>query len=52
MENVTVPVTTEEDEFDLDVTFIESAVEAPEARSNPCTGDNCGGTNESACVTC
>lgn len=40
------------DEFDLDVSFVESELGLPEASSDPCTGDNCGGTADSAGVTC
>jgi hypothetical protein len=40
------------DEFDLDITFVESGLEGAGAGSDPCTGDGCGGTEDSAGVTC
>lgn len=40
------------DEFDLDASFVESELGVPEAGSDPCTGDNCGRTADSAGVTC
>lgn len=41
-----------EDALDLDVSFVETGVHAPGVASEDCTSDNCGGTDESAGVTC
>lgn len=40
------------DELDLDVSFVESGFEVAGVASEDCTSDNCGGTDESAGVTC
>jgi len=38
--------------FDLDVTIVSSGLAAAGFSSEDCTGDGCGGTDASACVTC
>ncbi|MBL7516971.1 hypothetical protein I6A84_02210 [Frankia sp. CNm7] len=43
----------DESEFDLDVTIVSSGVPvAAGFDSEPCSGDNCTGTGDSAGVTC
>ncbi|MGI9001953.1 MAG: FxLD family lanthipeptide [Pseudonocardia sp.] len=37
-------------DFDLDVTFVEKGTIIAELMNS--TSDNCGSTNQSACVTC
>jgi hypothetical protein len=39
-------------ELDLDVSFAESGLAVVGAGSADCTGDGCGGTEDSAGVTC
>jgi len=43
-------VTSEEEDFELDVTFADNGPVLSELMRS--TSDNCGGTNASACVTC
>jgi len=45
----TVPASSE---FDLDITFLASGMQASGYASEDCTGDGCGSTNESAGTTC
>jgi hypothetical protein len=54
MNSAAIPVTADQmrGEFDLDLTFIETGDLADDAGSDPCTGDGCGGTGDSAGVTC
>jgi hypothetical protein len=39
-------------EFDLDLSIVDTGDFADAAGSDPCTGDGCGGTGDSAGVTC
>jgi hypothetical protein len=41
-----------DDALDLDVAFTEVGVTVVGVASEDCTGDGCGGTDESAGVTC
>lgn len=54
METTTVPVAADSTrgEFDLDLSIVETGDIADAAGSEPCTGDGCGGTGDSAGVTC
>jgi len=42
----------DESEFDLDVTIVAAGVPIAGFDSEPCSGDNCTGTGDSAGVTC
>jgi FxLD family lantipeptide len=54
MNAITVPVAADNtrSEFDLDLSIVETGDVAGAAGSEPCTGDGCGGTGDSAGVTC
>ncbi len=39
-------------ELDLDVRFADVGLEVPGVASEDCTGDGCGGTDDSAGTTC
>ncbi|MFD0772321.1 hypothetical protein ACFQZ2_00080 [Streptomonospora algeriensis] len=45
-------ISTADDELDLDVSFVESGLQAAGIASEDCTSDNCTGTKDSAGVTC
>ncbi|GII96366.1 hypothetical protein [Sinosporangium siamense] len=47
-----IPLPADLTDFDLDVTFVDSGLEVTGADSADCTADGCGGTDESAGVTC
>lgn len=51
MDSSTAP-TTPESEYDLDISIVESGVRVSGADTEDCTSDNCGGTADSAGVTC